>query len=707
MAATRPPTARKGSALPHARDPFAHYKVLKEIGNKHNQGATFIVECKEDGDTYALRMVECNDECDASKSVDEATELLLPLSHAGLAKLKEVFVHFDREAESWYTCMVQPHYELAALDFVLEQRRSKEECLPETIYKKWLGQAIEALECMHSTEAIHRNIRPSSIFVSDGMDAVLGDVAPALLVRDLAARTRSSAEYLSWQAPEVSRTAAPTAKADVYSLGCVFLDLATSGTDTEEQAMATRMRARNDSAALTDVIRGVRASGHYAKDLAVTLTMMLQHDPSMRASSEDLLSDPYIRSCLKLAKSEILAREAKRAAMAIQVRPTTTKRLPDNVGDLLGFIEVQMKRVGVVVGCFERLCQLALATDSTFELDSEALERIRAAMERWDDNVYAQATGLNLLRAALPKLPPSQADVVRVEFPEVVLAALKMHDHSQMLAQIAFEFIAALCQGKQECAKRFGEAGTIAVLLELWRTGDLTEPASVSSCINALCALTIDPTNSAEIAREQCESNALAELESHSDALEVVQAVGTLLWMLTASEDGFARLVRMGIVARLATLLETHISDATTVAVLAHAMAPLFVSVKVVKEVEVNEEVDVAGIILDALDSHRQVFSTALPLVEALFEMSHHELLHEVLIEADSVETLARLERECVGAHEAELEKLCHRTINLLLQIPELDDDVEAEAEAKADGDLVGDTAVGGAVDGGDVDEKA
>lgn len=79
---------------------------------------------------------------------------------------------------------------------------------------------------MHEQGAVHRNIRPSSIYVTEGMDVVLADAASSLMVRDLALRARSSQEYVatlgccpvetrfhfgltlpcSWQVPELAST---------------------------------------------------------------------------------------------------------------------------------------------------------------------------------------------------------------------------------------------------------------------------------------------------------------------------------------------------------------------------------------------------------------------------------------------------------------------------------------------------------------------
>lgn len=57
--------------------------------------------------------------------------------------VEEFFIHFEADTESWYACSVQPYHEIGALDLVIKQRRTKGEVLPEAIFKKWFGQAVE------------------------------------------------------------------------------------------------------------------------------------------------------------------------------------------------------------------------------------------------------------------------------------------------------------------------------------------------------------------------------------------------------------------------------------------------------------------------------------------------------------------------------------------------------------------------------------
>ena len=148
-----------------------------------------------------------------------------------------------------------------------------------------------------------------------------------------------------------------------------------------------------------------------------------------------LTSIRFVRSCLKLAKSDVLARDEKRAKIAVQVKPTTTKRLPDDTPALLEFLDAQVKRVGVVVGSLEQLGKRALAANE-FDLDADARRKVRDAMTKWEGNVYAVTAGINFLRVAYPKLCDEHAAGVRAEFVDTVVTALKTHDLSSMLVQV-------------------------------------------------------------------------------------------------------------------------------------------------------------------------------------------------------------------------------------------------------------------------------
>lgn len=232
-----------------------------------------------------------------------------------------------------------------------------------------------------------------------------------------------------------------------------------------------------------------------------------------------------------------------------------------------------------------------------------------------------------------------------------------------------------MCDGSVECARRFGAAGAPAMLLALWRTDDMAEAGVVSGVVNALCACALDPQTLALLTAAEYEEAALADLNKHLETPTVVQALGSLLWLMTEDEESFARLLRLDTVAQLAVALDRHTSDATTAAVLAHALTPLLIDVKVAHNLREDDELDVPGILVDTLETHGGNAATAEALVDALKELCHHEPLHERLIEVETIEVLTRLQRDATNAAHSSLAAACGKVLNILLMIPDSGDE--------------------------------
>lgn len=92
--------------------------------------------------------------------------------------------------------------------------------------------------------------------------------------------------------------------------------------------------------------------------------------------------------------------ETKRAALAISIKPTTTKRIPEDSSAIFDFLDAHVQRVGCVVGGLEALGSLALRRDAgLFVFNPMASARVCHVMSTWADNVYVQIAAINLLRA--------------------------------------------------------------------------------------------------------------------------------------------------------------------------------------------------------------------------------------------------------------------------------------------------------------------
>lgn len=101
--------------------------------------------------------------------------------------------------------------------------------LPEPLTRRLGAHIAGALAALHQTGHAHNDVKPSNIVVeTEGGDAVLIDLGLATAIASAKdGRSAHDPGSFEWMAPERQRGAAPSAAADVYSLGLVLFHAAT------------------------------------------------------------------------------------------------------------------------------------------------------------------------------------------------------------------------------------------------------------------------------------------------------------------------------------------------------------------------------------------------------------------------------------------------------------------------------------------------
>lgn len=105
------------------------------------------------------------------------------------------------------------------------------EGLPEERVRGWAEDALEALECIHRSGIVHRDVKPSNLLLDAEGHACLTDFGIALTAEDVRlTRSYEQMGTLAYMAPEQrTRRRNVTEKADVYSLAVVLHELRTGG----------------------------------------------------------------------------------------------------------------------------------------------------------------------------------------------------------------------------------------------------------------------------------------------------------------------------------------------------------------------------------------------------------------------------------------------------------------------------------------------
>jgi eukaryotic-like serine/threonine-protein kinase len=158
--------------------------------------------------------------------------------------------------------------------------------LPEKEIVSLGTQITAALEEAHERGIVHRDLKPGNILVTPKGQAKVLDFGLAQLLRsqaDLAAtqtfaETRGLSGTLPYMAPEQLRGETPDARADIYSLGCVFYEMATG-----RRAFLEDLAPRLTDAILHQTPAGPRAvNSRVSPQLEAIILKLLDKDPERR-----------------------------------------------------------------------------------------------------------------------------------------------------------------------------------------------------------------------------------------------------------------------------------------------------------------------------------------------------------------------------------------------------------------------------------------
>ncbi|NXG54706.1 STKL1 protein, partial [Hemiprocne comata] len=152
---------------------------------------------------------------------------LLKLHHSHICAYMELFMTWDNEISSLFLCLVMQHSGTGDLSSLIKEKRQKSEKITDMVMIKFLGQMVDALFYLHKQGIFHRNLKPSNILVTAEASFMLSDFSTETLMRDeMKWKMRVEENSKSWMAPETLGFSF-TEKSDIWSLGCILLDMRT------------------------------------------------------------------------------------------------------------------------------------------------------------------------------------------------------------------------------------------------------------------------------------------------------------------------------------------------------------------------------------------------------------------------------------------------------------------------------------------------
>eukprot|EP00927_Polykrikos_kofoidii_P049181 TRINITY_DN43290_c0_g1_i1.p1 TRINITY_DN43290_c0_g1~~TRINITY_DN43290_c0_g1_i1.p1 ORF type:complete len:895 (-),score=151.55 TRINITY_DN43290_c0_g1_i1:93-2777(-) len=202
-------------------DSFEAYKIGQCI-TKGQLSEVYQATHIESGTVVALKRIKIFDMHPAMrKECETEVGLLQSLDHAHLIKY---YTHFAHDGDLY---VVMEHASGGTLAQKVEAARTSGSPIEERLLWRWLYDAASALAYLHRRRVLHRDVKPSHIFLGEGNQAKLGDfgLSKAMSTKTLCAFSCVGTPF--YMSPEIVKGDGYSFGSDVWSLGCTLYELAT------------------------------------------------------------------------------------------------------------------------------------------------------------------------------------------------------------------------------------------------------------------------------------------------------------------------------------------------------------------------------------------------------------------------------------------------------------------------------------------------
>ncbi|EGR29564.1 protein kinase domain protein [Ichthyophthirius multifiliis] len=239
------------------------FQILEKLG----EGAYSIVykvKRKKDKQIYALKKV--NLEKLSEKEIENAlneVRILASLKSTNIISYKEAFI--DQKDNN--LCIIMEYCDDGdLLQKIMENQKNGSFFQEEDIWNIFI-QVVKALEILHQLKILHRDMKSANIFLNKDKTIKLGDLNVAKIKKKGFLHTQTGTPY--YASPEVWKDEPYDEKSDIWSLGCVLYEMASSHPP---------FRAQDLNGLFKKVTSGVygKIPSFYSNDLQFILKQLLQ-----------------------------------------------------------------------------------------------------------------------------------------------------------------------------------------------------------------------------------------------------------------------------------------------------------------------------------------------------------------------------------------------------------------------------------------------
>ncbi|XP_057575859.1 serine/threonine kinase-like domain-containing protein STKLD1 [Hippopotamus amphibius kiboko] len=493
-------------------------------------GVNLVVEETETKVKHVIKQVECVDEHQADKALEELTPLL-KLQHAHISVYQELFIVWNSEISSLFLCLVMEFHE-GSFQNVIEKKRAAKTVIDSKWMQNMLGQVLDALEYLHQLDLLHRNLKPSNIALVRSDHCKLQDLSSNTLMTDEAkwnVRAEEEPFQKSWMAPE-ALSFSFSQKSDIWSLGCIILDMASCSFLDTTEAMLLRKSIRSSPDSLRGVLRTMEErSVPDAKIFGALLPLMLQADPLERINIRDVIDFTFVSHDFGSSSATLM--------LPRQVVPECIidTLLKGNVASILEVMQNFSSRPEVQHRAMQRLLRMP-EDQRGLPWPAELVEVLLTIMKQHKRTLDIQLCACSLLLRTLGQAlaqDPAASVPSGGGLTPVLLGLLQSHPGEQQLLVTVYSLLTIVAsQGGDSVGERLQRAGLFEHILE--HLGAF--PRNRDICINGLrllWTLLVDAATVNKAPLEKAPALIADVLATYPTDAEMAEAGCAVLWLLS------------------------------------------------------------------------------------------------------------------------------------------------------------------------------